>query len=300
MAFSLQTGEWIRTIPAPKGDGPYEFAEGAIDIAIGPSGGLYMAGFVRVVAYDPEGTPFDSWRPEVPVPRRVCNFGGAPAVPTQGGVVRRGPDGVGVAVGPVRAQGRRTAGEANSDTRAIWNRLRTSQIACSDDRAYVRMFYAEGKPDSLFVYRRSGEAGALAVPAEDARGRPVCILQEERRPDGSLIRPERPCPHWSKDAQLSLDDRGNVVLLGIDGNTHGAVINPETGCYALISGTRDHPHAPIGVYADSVLVLRRPFEITRRGDDTFISVKDAATGVSIHPLRRMSGNPCAGMLEPPP
>ena len=249
MAFSLETGEWIRTIPTPKGDGPYEFAQGARDIAIGPGGGLNMSGFVRVVEYDPEGVPIDSWRPEVPVPRKVCNLGGAPAVPTQGGVVMRGPDGTSVAIGPVRAQGRSTAPEAASDVGAIWERLRTAHIACSD------------------------------------------------RPDGSLIRPERPCPHWSKDARLSFDDRGNVVLLGIDGNTHGAVIHPETGCYALIRGTSEHPHTPIGVHSDSVLVLRRPFEITRRGNDTFISITDSGNGLSLHALRRVSGDPCPGMLE---
>ena len=281
----------------PKGDGPYEFAQGARDIAIGPGGGLNMSGFVRVVEYDPEGVPIDSWRPEVPVPRKVCNLGGAPAVPTQGGVVIRGPDGTSVAIGPVRAQGRRTAPEAASDVGAIWDRLRTAHIACSDDKAYVRMSYTEGEPDSLFVYHRTGEKQTLAVPVEDASGRRLCILQEERRPDGSLIRPERPCPHWSKGARLSFDDRGNVVLLGIDGNTHGAVIHPETGCYALIRGTREHPHAPIGVHSDSVLVLRRPFEITRRGDDTFISITDSGNGLSLHALRRVSGDPCPGMLE---
>ena len=297
MAFSLETGEWIRTIPTPKGDGPYEFAQGARDIAIGPGGGLNMSGFVRVVEYDPEGVPIDSWRPEVPVPRKVCNLGGAPAVPTQGGVVMRGPDGTSVAIGPVRAQGRRTAPEAASDVGAIWDRLRTAHIACSDDKAYVRMSYTEGEPDSLFVYHRTGEKQTLAVPVEDASGRRLCILQEERRPDGSLIRPERPCPHWSKGARLSFDDRGNVVLLGIDGNTHGAVIHPETGCYALIRGTREHPHAPIGVHSDSVLVLRRPFEITRRGNATFISITDSGNGLSLHALRRVSGEPCPGMLE---
>ena len=298
MAFSLETGEWVRTIPTPKGDGPHEFAQGVTDIAISPGGGLYMTGFVRVVGFDPEGVPIDSWRPEVPVPRRVCSLGGVPAVPTQGGVVRRGPDNTSVAIGPVRAQGRSVAPEAEYDAAAIWDRLRTAHVVCSEDRAYVRMSYAEGQPDSLFVYHLGGEAEALAVPVEDASGRRLCIRAEERRADGSLIRPERPCPHWSRGARLSFDDRGNIVLLGNDTDTHGALINPETGCYALIRSTREHPHEPIAIHADSVLVLRRPFEISRRGDETIISVDDSGEGLSLHPLRRVSGEGCEGLRIP--
>lgn len=118
MAFSLETGEWIRTIPTPRGDGPHEFAQGATDIAIGPGGGLYISGFVRVVEYDPDGVPIDSWRPEVPVPqhrprsgeRRWCDLGPASNRPHRllGGqslrpdVLRGGPAGLPVRLSPQR------------------------------------------------------------------------------------------------------------------------------------------------------------------------------------------------------
>ncbi len=207
MAFSLETGEWIRTIRTPRGQGPYEFAQGHRSIAIGPGGGLYVAGFVRVVEYDPAGEPIHSWTSEVPVPRTVCGFGGAPAVPTQGGVVRRGPDGASVSVGPVRARGRSIAGESVDELTTVRERLRTATIACTEDRAYVLMSHAEDQPDSLFVYHGSGRAETLAVPVEDPTGRLACTIAEERRADGSLIRPERPCPHWSRGAWLSFDDR---------------------------------------------------------------------------------------------
>ena len=292
MAFSLETGEWLRTISTPGGDGPHEFSQGRTDIDIAPDGGLYISGSVRVVEYDPQGMPIDSWRPEVPLTRSVCNFGGAPAVPTQGGVVRRGPDGTNEAVGPVRARGRSIDAETMDDINTIFVRLRNAKIACSHDVAYVSMSYPEG-PDSLFTYNRSGEVGRLVVPVEGAR---KCMQGEQRTSDGRLVQPERPCPHWSQGAQLSFDDLGNVVLLGLDTSIHGAIINPETGCYALVRTTTGNPHTPVSVHADSVLVFHRPFEITSRGGQTFIHVDDSANGVFLHPLRRVSGEPCPGML----
>ena len=297
MAFSLETGQWIRTVPTPRGDGPYEFSQGRTGVAIAPGGGLYVSGFLRVVEFNPLGMPFDSWRPEVPVARRVCNFGGAPAVPTQGGVVWRGPDGTSEAIGPVRARGRNIDGETLDEVNVVLYALRSARIVCRDDRAYVAMSFEENSPDSLFVYRRNGEKGRLAVPVEDARGRRECTLGEERDIYGRVVRPERPCPHWSRGAQLSLDDRGNVVLLGLDSGTHGTIINPESGCYALIRGTTAHPHTPVGIHGDSVLVFRH--RIHRRTEDgrTIISIDDDATGVSLHPVRRVSGEPCHGMLQ---
>ena len=101
MAFSLLTGEWIRTIRTPRGEGPYEFSQGRVDIDLAPGGGIYVSGYSRVVEYDSLGTPVDSWTPAAaPLPGRVCGLNGHPAVPTREGVVRRGPDGTSVAVGP--------------------------------------------------------------------------------------------------------------------------------------------------------------------------------------------------------
>ena len=294
MAFSLETGEWIRTVSTRLGEGPHEFMQGHKSVAVGPEGGLFVAGFVRVIEYTPQGVPINTWTPEAPVPRKVCNFGGAPAVPAQGGVVRRGPDGTSVPIGPVRSRGRNIA--LGDDFTTVHERLRIANIACTDDMAYVLMPQAAGEPASLIGYHLGGGAETLVVPAEDASGRPVCMLAEERRSDGSLIRPERPCPHWSLGARLSLDDRGNVVLLSTDTNTVGAVIHPTNGCYALVRGTTEHPHAMVGIHADSALVFHRPFEVTEDGGDTFLTVSSSAKGVTLHPLRRISGEPCPGML----
>ena len=46
MAFSLETGEWIRTISTPEGDGPREFPQGA-KVEIAPGAGSYVSATTR-------------------------------------------------------------------------------------------------------------------------------------------------------------------------------------------------------------------------------------------------------------
>lgn len=293
MAFSLETGKHLRMIATPRGDGPHEFAGGRRGIAIGSSGGFYVSGYIRVVEYGIEGEPIDSWRPEVPTFERVCGLNGAPAVPTQGGVVRRGPDGSSEPVGSVQARGRRIGG---NDIEGVFRRLRSARITCHGSVAYVSMPFDATGPDSLFAYDLNGQERRIQVPVENASGRQNCTIAAQRARDGTIIEPERPCPHWSRNTRLTTDDRGNVVMLGLDQTTRGAIINPQTGCHALIRGSSDHPHSPVAIYGDSVLVYRHPFEKSTEDGRTFIHIQDSATGVSLHPLRRVSGEPCPGML----
>ena len=300
MAFSLETGEWIRTIATPRGDGPHEFSQGRDGIAIAPGGGFYISGLLRVVEYDPQGRPIDSWRPAAPPRGQVCNFAGAPVVLTHGGLVRRGPNGTDEAVGPVSARG---DAETPEDAGAITLGLLNAKIACSEDAAYVLMskgYLVAGREgsgagvDSILVYYLNGEEGRLAVPAEGAYGRGKC---EHKVTVGGRQR-TLPCPHWSQSADLSLDDLGNIVLFGMDSRTHGAIINPETGCYALIRSTTGLRDMPVGVHADSVLVFRNATnEVTDQQGRTVNSIlMDSATRASLHPLRRVGGEPCPGML----
>ena len=276
MAFSLETGEWIRTIPTPKGDGPNEFPQGRTDIDIAPGGGLYISGYLRVIEYDPQGAPIDSWRPEEPG-REVCNFGGAPAVLTQtfGGVVRRGP--------PDASDER--LGQRVSEQGYVHSSLLNVKMACSADAAYVLMsrgllMARQEGVDSILVYHGNGEEGRLAVPSEGFR---EC---------------KQGCTHWSQSADLSLDDMGNVVLFGINPLTHGAIINPETGCYALVRSTTSLRYLPEGIHADSVLVFHTAIieETDQQGRTVNNFLMGSATGASLHPLRRVSGEPCPGML----
>ena len=299
MVFSLETGEWIRTISTPRGDGPHEFSQGRDGIAIAPGGGLYISGLLRVVEYDPQGQPIDSWRPAAPPSGEVCSFAGAPAVLTHGGLVRRGPNGTDEDIGPVWARG---DAETPADAQAMSLGLLNAKIGCSEDAAYVLMskgYLMAGREgsgagvDSILVYRRNGEEGRLAVPAEGA-DQTRC---EQKVTVGGRQR-TRPCPHWSQSADLSLDDLGNVVLFGMNSRTHGAIINPETECYALVRATTGPRDMPVGVHADSVLVFRNAtIEVTDEQGRTVNSIlMDSATRASLHPLRRVSGEPCPGML----
>ncbi len=295
MAFSLETGEWIRTLSTPEGDGPREFPQGARGMDIAPGGGVYVSGFIRVIEYDPEGIPLDFWRPEPPSSGQVCDFGGAPAVPTYEGVVRRGPEGASEGVGP--GQGEDLVNPVSRERRmrpgAQWT-TRT-RIVCSEDAAYVVVTYDEG-PDSVFVYHRSGEVGSLPVPAEGAiEGE--CMLGETRGSSGRVVQPARPCPHWSVRAQASLDDLGNVVLLGHDVRTAGAIIDPETGCHALVRAPDDRAFRPERIHADSALVFRHAVTMTTyQGRSVRAIQANSTNGVSLHPIRRVSGEPCPGML----
>ena len=285
MAFSLETGEWLRTIRTPEGEGPYEFPQRQAGIDLAPGGGLYVSGMMRVVEYDALGMPIHSWRPESSLGRTVCNFGGAPAVPSEAGVIRRGPEvGMDQAFGPSQGEDRAVEAGTIDDFRTIVMRRWDTGIACLDDAAYVAIPNEEG-PVSVFVYRRSGEEGSVAVPVRGARDRTGCTRNGE------------PCPHWSERARISFDDLENIVLLGHDWTTHGAIINPDTGCHALIRNTTRGEHTPIGIHADSVLVFHNPFEVTERDGRTVYNVTgNSAYRVSMHPLRRVSGEPCPGML----
>ena len=296
MVFSLKTGEWLRTISTPKGEGPYEFPQGRAGMSLRPGGRLYVSGLLRVIEYGPEGAPIHSWNPEAPMSKRVCTLGDAPAVPTQGGVVRRGPDGTTETVGPVAAKGYLVGGETVAEREAVGFQLRTARIACLDDVAYVALSYDEG-PDTVFAYHAGGEERRVPVPLEGAVPGAECQLAAMRGQSGRVVRPAGPCPHWSRGAQLSFDDFGNLVLFGADMLTHGAIIDPETGCHALIHSTTLMSHAPVGIHADSVLVYHnRRIDRIRDGKPVTVAGLGSSPKVSIHPLRRISGEPCPGML----
>ena len=260
MVFSLETGEWVRTISTPRGEGPYEFSQGRVDLDLAPNGGLYVSGFRRVVEYDSIGVPVESWTPAPsPLSGRVCNLDGSPAVPTREGVVRRGPDGESIAIGPP------WTGVVPFESAL------SARIACRDGTVYVAVSYSSG-PDSIRTYRSDGEVGMVAVPA----GEPSNVQCLE---DGV------PCPHWSRGARVSFDGRGNIVILGIDQRTHGAIINPRTGCYTVVRNTTLGRYTPVAVHGDSVLVFHHPFEKLTRGNRTVVHIDDSANGVSMRPIR---------------
>ena len=296
MAFSLETGEWIRTISTPTGDGPHEVSEGLTGMSIARDGGLYVSGHLRILKFDALGTFVSYWQPRAEPHRKVCGFGGQPAIPVRGGVIRRGPDGTDEGVGPGQVDGRgadrmivkREMVEGNRTVRTGWTAV--AQIACTDDEAYVVLSYEEG-PDSVFVYHRDGEMQSLAVPTDFAEVRDGCTVKVTMPSARSL---DWPCSGWNRQLKPSLDDLGNLVLLGRNVEVSGTVVDPETGCYAVVrkpgpSLAYDAGH----IYQDSALVFGYDSGSTDQGG-SFIS--QAANRVSLHPLRRVSGVPCPGML----
>ena len=303
MAFSLETGEWIRTIPTPKGDGPGEFPEGRQSMAIARDGGLYVSGFVRVLKFDTLGVRVGSWTPRAPAARStVCDLGGEPAVPIPNGVLRRGPDDTDQTIGPSAVEGEVIHAESLDDGMAIHFRLMRARIACTDDAAYVVMTYDSGA-DSVFAYHHSGEASRVALPMEGIEG-----MEECRQIGGGDLPPgfQRiggSCPYWSLSLRPSIDEHGNVVLFGRDWVVAGTIIDPETGCHALVQKDFRAPDrglgsSPVRILRDSVLVVWQDAEVTETADGRRnFRMAGVNNRVSLHPLRRISGEPCPGMLE---
>lgn len=94
----------------------------------------------------------------------------------------------------------------------------------------------------------------------------------------------RPCPHWSQHTQLSFDDLGNLVILGTDMLTYGAVIDPETGCYALIHATTFSRYTPVAIHADSMLVYHnQPTEGIHNGKRYTSWLEGSSFKVAMHP-----------------
>lgn len=301
MAFSLETGEWIRTIMTPEGDGPQELPEGVESISVASDGRLYVSGFVRILEFDPQSNYLGHWTPHL-APRfegAVCDFRGQPAVPTRNGVVRRGEDGPDGAIGEnvVLLSGDPGDWETTDEfIDEVW-RVQNARIQCTADAAYVVTQYggmstyrevSEGvaKPDSLAVfYYASNREGRLPIPAGFAA--------DQAQTTGPL---------------LGTDNRGHIVLLGISFVTlvgqeggfwdMGVVIDPESGCHAVIRNPEKNMLQPrlMGIYQDSALVGYRYREETTENGQRVITNHSYSNKVALHPLRRISGEPCPGML----
>ena len=295
MAFSLKTGDWIRTIRTPEGDGPHEFSQGRTGMVMGRTGGLYVSGLLRVVEYDSLGVPVHNWTPVVPTSKPVCDLGGAPAVPTHRGVVRRGPDGRDEGIGPHVLEGHAIQAETYAEALAIGDQVWNAKIACSGKAAYVVMQNPEA-PDSVYVYHLDGRESRLKVPTDFTEDLIGC--RRTTRTASGRILSDTPCPTWNQRLFPSMDGRGNVFLASPDQRIAGAVVDPDTGCYAILRMSQpDYTRTASRIYGDSVLVFRDPVEQERRGNRTVnVVYSGGAHQASLHPLRRISGEPCTGML----
>lgn len=280
MVFSLDTGEWIRTIRFPTGGGPGELPQGYAGMSAGRNGRLYVSGLARVLMFDDAGQYIGNWTPRAPERRgAVCDFDGEPAVPAIHGVVRRSGDGD-ETVGPGVAAMR---GLPRSQARAMGDLLWSSRIACTPNAAYVVTTHADDT-DSLTVYYRSGRMGTLQIPAE--------LVESGRLTTGPRI---------------NTDGRGNVVLAEIPDvrliriggyQTVGAVLDPGSGCHATIRNPEvdAYEYSFRGIHADSAVVAVLYMEEGEEMGRKALTFFDHAYKVGLYPLRRVSGEPCPGML----
>jgi len=220
----------------------------------------------------------------------VCEFDGQPAIVASGGVIRRGREGTDEVFGPGIVDRRVSTTEETRDGRVTRTSGSLPRIACTADAAYVVRSSVEG-PDSVMVYYRNGEMERWAVPTELSE-----VLDDDCKlsvnQSGTSF--ELPCTVWPRSRKPFLDGQGNLVLIGHDVEIPGAIIDPETGCYAVVrKPEKSFDYGALHVYQDSALVFRN---IAWGDDQGRFTLSSAANRVSLHPLRRVSGEPCPGML----
>ena len=313
MVFSLETGEHLTTVQVLKGEGPFEIADQWRGMALAGDGGLYIAGDRRVITYDSSFQPIGTWTPRAPPRWAVCELGGKPAVPIQGGVLRHELEAIGPsAVVDTILDSKvsvRSVEEAGARALVAGLEMMSTRMICTDDMAIVvttyRGFQGEGQvmsnegPDSVFIYRLDGTMNRVAVPGDyvDAD----CVVSF--RLGGQKM--TRPCRPWNARLNPSFDGRGNLVLSGSHREIAGVIIDMDTGCYALVRkypGTRDEildedadMHIRmVGVRGDSALMFHNDRGTAADGRPTYFS--NSAVKVSLHPVRTVSDDPCAGML----
>ena len=296
MIFSLETGEHIHTISIRRGHGPAELPDGWFSLALAGDGGLHVSGMKRVITFDAAYQPVDTWTPRAPASQAVCTLGGRPAVPLRNGVLRYEGGAIGSEavddslIGVVRSE---------EEVFDIGMQVTTARMVCTDDMAIVVPSYRRfienqlavtTGQDSLLVYRLDGTAGHIPLPTEYVDD--DCVQRIRIGPDRS----ERPCPPWTANLQPSFDGRGNLVLTSYDRRIAGAVIDIATGCHTIVrkDEERDKHLRMVAVRGDSVLIFHND-QGTHNGQPTVFA--NSAVKASVHPVRRISGEACPGMLS---
>ena len=157
-------------------------------------------------------------------------------------------------------------------------------------RATPRLYFVvesfEDEADSVFVYYLDGrEDGRVAIPAESTRRWGIsCGLTVL----GVRIRRGGRCPEWNEMLRPSLDENGHLVLVSTRGfglSLTGVIIDPESGCHALLRHRWQPESDVVATYADSAVVFHRETVPTERG----VRIGAHAGRVTLNPLRRVSG-----------
>ena len=290
MSFSLLTGERLNVVMYAKGGGPNELPQNKAGFALAPGGNLFVADPSKVLELDPRGEVVSYWLPRAPMRLGICSFAGEPAVPTVGGVVRRNPGGTDLGIGANALVGESVRANSIEEGRAIADRTWRARVACNEEAAFVVESF-ENEADSVYVYYLDGrEDGRVAIPTVSTRRWwircSVTILG---------VRMGQPCAEWNESLRPSLDENGNLVLVstrGIRLPLTGVIIDPESGCHALLRHRPQPGSRVVATYADSAVVFHRETTTTDGG----VSIGANAGRVTLNPLRRVSGEPCAGMV----
>ena len=271
MAFSLESGEWLRTIRIPLGEGPGEL-RGFGGVALAPEGSLYLWRYPKAILVNAMGAVVGEWRPDVTsLWMDMCVFGSEPALPTPHGLIRRGAGGRDESIDaqPID-RGVLQAGTPEEAVAALRVSSNT-RLSCTDDAAFVVPNHT-GDPGAILVYTRSGMTDRFEAP-------PVILEDPVTGADGRMD-------------LLSDDGQGNIVLIARDpfGRFPGALMDPKSGCHALLRNPRVQSYRQFaGIHADSALVFHWDHEEEVRDGKRIIHIRDRANRVTLHPLVRLGG-----------
>ena len=295
ISFSLHTGEHLLTIAVPEGEGPNELPKSASGMVAIPGGGLFVADVGRVLEFDLLGRAVSHWQPRATVARTtVCVLGNEPAIPAMRGVIRRGTDGTDDFLGPEVLDVTAARSISRAEYGALVDRVWYSKMACDAEVAYVVSPNEVDKPDSVIAYGLDGASERrFAAPVGPEHPDKRCELTVTMNGRTQNL----PCPAWHHQLTPSLDEAGNLILLGKDDAFAGVIMNPETQCYALLRPEPvDVRKRVMRIHKDSALVFEVIAEIDTTQTPARVSLDQYAFRVSMNALRRIEGEPCPGIL----
>ena len=266
MAVSIDDGSIVRMYGGSKGDGPGELRRLT---SIAPTEvGVMASGGGVINHWSMDGALIGTWRPtQAPRVPSQCVLDGQPVVPTLDGASRADTDGSWPALGS-RPGGRVESGIFGA-----------TRVACVDGVAYVL-------DERLTGYPLDGRP--TGIPLDEELDKASRNWRESLR-RGAIGHP-----------YAGMHDTGTGRLFVVlprfaPGDLYGAIIDPETGCHALIAapdlGTR-RTHRPIGMYRDSLVVTESEVSVREVNGEQRRVLDTGSSKIALRPLRPAGGTPC--------